>query len=78
MPDVTINAATAVPVLIEARNIPLGTQVKLHLFSENGTDQIRDSTTLAGTLQLSTATVSVVIPSGFSRGFVRATWTLSP
>ena len=75
MPDVTFNAATAVPVLIEAHNIPLGTIVQLHLFSENGADQILDSTPLAGSLQLSTATASAVIPPGFSRGFVRATWT---
>ena len=50
-------------------------EVKLHLFSENSADQMRDSTPLAGTMQLSTATVSVMLPSGFSRGFVRATWT---
>ena len=75
MPDVSINSGAAVTVVIEARNIPLGTVVKLHLFSESGPDQFVDSTPLAGTTQTSTATASVVLPSGFSRGFVRATWT---
>lgn len=74
MPDVTINATTAVPVAIEARNIPPGTVVKLHIFSDNGADQIIDSTALDGTLANLTATASVVLPPGFSRGFVRATW----
>jgi hypothetical protein len=75
MPDVTINSSSAVTVVIEARNIPLGTVVKLHLFSENGADQFVDATPLAGTTQTSTASASVVLPTGFSRGFVRATWT---
>src|SRR5439155_6701700 len=74
MPDVTFNAATAVPVLIEADNVPLGTIVKLHLFSENGPDQILDSSPLAGTPEVSHATAFAVIPPGFSHGFVRATW----
>lgn len=75
MPDVSINSASAVTIVIEARNIPVGTVVKLHLFSENGADQFVDTTPLAGTSQTSTATASVVFPTGFSRGFVRATWT---
>lgn len=77
MPDVTINQPAAVTLQIEAQNIPPGTVVKLHLLSEadNGTGKIVDSTPLAGTLELSTATASVVIPPGFSQGFVRATWT---
>jgi hypothetical protein len=75
MPDVTINSAAAVTVVIEARNIPLGTVVKLHLFSENGADQFVDSTPLAGTPGTSTASASVVLPTGFTRGFIRATWT---
>lgn len=74
MPDVTINSASAVTVVIEARNVPLGTVVKLHLFSDNGADQLVDSTPLAGTPGTSTASASVVLPTGFSRGFVRATW----
>ena len=74
MPDVAINKSTAVTVQIAASNIPPGTVVKLHVFSENGADQIIDSLPLAGTPATSTATASVVLPPGFSRGFVRATW----
>ena len=73
--DTTINTASPSTVNIEARYIPPGTVVKLHVFSENGLDQIIDSTPLAGTLELSTATATVTIPSGFSRMFVRSTWT---
>ncbi len=74
-PDVTIDNSGASTVAIEARHVPLGTLVKLSLFSENAADQLVDSTPLAGTLELSTATATLAIPSGFSRGFVRATWT---
>jgi hypothetical protein len=75
MPDVAINKATAVTVNIAASNIPIGTIVKLYISSENAVDQTVNSTPLAGTLASSTATASVTLPSGFSRGFVRATWT---
>jgi hypothetical protein len=74
VPDVVISAGGAATVAIEARFVPPGTVVKVHLFTENVGDQIVDSTPLQGTLELSTATASVVIPSGFSRGFVRAVW----
>ncbi|HEX4954504.1 MAG TPA: hypothetical protein VF017_14020 [Thermoanaerobaculia bacterium] len=74
-PDLTINNSGASTVAIEARNVPLGTLVKLVLLSENAADQMVDSTPLAGTLELSTATATLAIPSGFSRGYVRATWT---
>jgi len=37
MPDVTINTPVAVPLAIEARNIPPGTVVALHIYSETGT-----------------------------------------
>jgi hypothetical protein len=74
-PDVTINSASAVTLNIEARNIPIGTVIKLNVFSENSADQIVDSTPLAGTFAQSTATASVTVPSGYSRMYVRATWT---
>jgi hypothetical protein len=74
VPDVTIGQAAAVPVEIEARNVPPGTVVRLHVFSEGGADQIVNASPLVGTLAQSTATASVVFPPGFSRGFVRATW----
>jgi hypothetical protein len=74
IPDVTINQSTTVTVEIEAHNIPLGTVAKVYIFSENGADQIKDLTPLAGTLGTSPATASLTIPPGFSRGYVRATW----
>jgi hypothetical protein len=75
MPDITINKSVAVLVNIAANNIPPGTVVKLYISSENASDQTVDSTPLAGTPTTSTATASVTLPPGFSRGFVRATWT---
>lgn len=38
-------------------------------------DQFVDFSALAGDATLSTATVQVTLPSGFSRCFARATWT---
>lgn len=75
VPDTTITSSAAVTVSVEARNIPLGTILKLYFFSENGPDITTDSTALQGTIALSTATAQVTFPVGFSRGFVRATWT---
>ncbi len=74
VPDVGINKSSPVVVNIAAKNVPPGTVVKLLIFSENGPDQTIDSTALVGTLASSTATASVVFPSGFSRGFVQAKW----
>ena len=74
-PDVTITNAQPVTVGIVAHNIPVGTLVKLYVVSENGGDQVIDSTPLAGTLDNSTASASVTLPPGFSRGFVDAKWT---
>lgn len=78
MPDVTIVDGGIVVFEIEAENVPLGTIVKLHLFSENDLDQTVDSTPLAGTEELSTATASLEVPPGFSRSFVRVTFEPPP
>ena len=74
-PDVTVNSSAPLLVQIRAQNVPLGTTVTLFIFSENGPDQTITSTGLAGTLASSTATAAVTLPSGFSRGYVKATWT---
>ncbi|MGI8743083.1 MAG: hypothetical protein ACR2NN_11050 [Bryobacteraceae bacterium] len=75
VPDVTVNSNAPLPVAIQATNVPLGTVVTLVIFSENGPDQTNiQSTPLAGTLASSTATASVTLPSGFSKGFVKATF----
>ncbi|MBL8238945.1 MAG: hypothetical protein JNM66_16095 [Bryobacterales bacterium] len=60
---------------IEAANVPIGTVVTLTIFSENGPDIVAQSTALAGTLAASTATANVTLPSGFSKGFLKATFT---
>jgi hypothetical protein len=76
-PDVTVNSPTAVPVEIEAHDIPAGTIVKVHAFTENATDQVVDSSPLVespGNPRVLTATANVTLPPGFSRMFVRATW----
>lgn len=72
--DVTINQSTVL-LTIEARNIPLGTIVTLHVLPEIGPDQVVETTPLAGTLGLSTATASVTFEFGFSRFMVHALWT---
>jgi len=77
LPDVTIDDGSPVTVEVEARNIPVGTIVQLHLFSEATGVQVVDFQPLAGTDALSTASTTVTIPSGFSRAFVRATWSQS-
>ncbi len=74
-PDVSINTASPVQVTIQAKFIPPGTVITLHVFSDNNTDQSVQTTPLQGTLQLSTATATVTFPSGFSLQFVKATWT---
>jgi len=77
-PDVTFNSANPVTLAVQATNIPVGTVVTLHLYSDNtGTDQTVQTTPLAGTLQSSTATASVTFPSGYSMNYVKATWTSS-
>ena len=72
VPDVTVSSASPLPVAIKAANIPMGTVVTLVVFSENGPDQTILSTPLAGTLASSTATATVTLPPGFSKGFVKA------
>ena len=75
VPDVTVNSNSALAVQIQAQNVPLGTTATLFFFSENGPDQTIISTGLAGMVANSTATAMVTLPSGFSRGYVKATWT---
>lgn len=74
-PDVSINTASPVQMTIQASNIPPGTVITLHVFSDNNTDQKVQTTPLQGTLQSSTATATVTFPSGFSLQFVKATWS---
>jgi hypothetical protein len=72
-PDVSINSTAAVPVVINATNIPVGTPLTLQFFSDNGTD-FTVPAALTGTLAQSTTTVQVTFPPGFTRGYVTASW----
>jgi hypothetical protein len=78
IPDVTIDDSGPVTVNIEAQNIPVGTVVQLHVVSQTGPGQVVDASPLVGTSAASTATATVTLPSGFSRGFVRAVFTPTP
>jgi len=74
VPDVTVNSNSPLTVQIQAQNIPLQTIVTLYIFSENGPDQTITSTALTGTLATSSATALVTLPSGYSRGYLKASW----
>jgi len=73
-PSVTINSPAPVVVNIEARNIPPGTIPRLFIFSESGADQMMPASPLVGMFAASTSTVSITLPTGVSRGFVKALW----
>jgi hypothetical protein len=75
IPDGTINQNTPATVVIQASNVPLGTVPTLYITSETGPDMTIQAPALTGTLASSTASVSVTFPPGYSRGYVRATWT---
>jgi hypothetical protein len=72
-PDTTINSATSVPVVITATNLPTNATVTLYLLSDAQPNQ-SIPVTMVGNLTSSSATVSVLFPSGATRGFVKATW----
>jgi hypothetical protein len=56
--DHLMGAVGPVDIGIEANNVPVGTTVTLHVVRENATQTSVTSTPLAGSLALSTATVS--------------------
>jgi hypothetical protein len=78
--DVTISRNSPVNVDIQARGIPPGTVVTLQVYPQTPTDVLTINlptaqATLIGTVESSTATATFTFPYGFSRGFVRASWT---
>ena len=75
MPDVTINNTGPVTVLLQANQIPVGTVINLQFYPQSGPFISVNSTPLAGSLASSTATATVTLPSGFSRGLVVASFT---
>ncbi len=72
-PDDTINSTTAVPVVINATNMPVNATVNLFLLSDTAANQ-SIPVTLQGNTSASAATINVLFPSGGTRGFVKATW----
>jgi hypothetical protein len=75
VPDVVLNTANPVLFEIEARNIPLGTQFTVSLWNETMYVIEFQTGGLTGTIASSTATASRAIHSGYTRGFIYATWT---
>lgn len=75
IPDVTIDNKGALPVVIETTNVPVGTIVSMWIYSEAGEAVKIDFPPLTGSGSTRRATASATFPYGFSRGFVRATFT---
>jgi len=73
MPDLTFDEAAEVTVEIEARNVPLGTIANVAVANETDALLTVETTPLAGTVELSTATAQVRFPNGFTRIFASAT-----
>lgn len=75
IPDIVLNTQEPVTIEIEAKNIPLGTKFQIFLWSQTEHVIQLESSELAGTLASATATASCIIPNGYTRGFVYASWT---
>jgi hypothetical protein len=80
VPDVSITNGGPVAVQIEATGIPPGTVVTLHAYTQTPADSTTVNlptaqATLTVTLQSSTGTATFTFPYGFSRAFIRASWT---
>src|SRR5262249_8862858 len=77
-PDITINTAAAVPVVIQTRNIPTTAILNLTILNQNGVaDSVIPVPALANCDQnnVCTTTVNVTFPFGASRGLTKVTWT---
>jgi hypothetical protein len=77
-PDITINTASAVPVVIQTHNIPVTATITLTILNENGVpDAVIPAPPLGNCDQNNscTTTVSVVFPFGASRGLTKVSWT---
>jgi hypothetical protein len=73
-PDIKIDTANPVPVLITSHQVPVGTTATLIILGESADQDSGLQCTLAGTLATSTCTISVKYAFGGSRGLVKATW----
>jgi hypothetical protein len=72
--DVTILNPDPVLIELEARNVPVGTQVSVEVHSESLTSVTYLSSPLVGTDESSTASLMAPIAPGFSFVTVRADW----
>jgi hypothetical protein len=72
--EFSVNRASAVTVVVEARHVPPGTVVELQFVSENNAAQTVSTTPLVGTLDLSRAIARVTFARGPSHGLVKAVW----
>lgn len=76
--EFTIHQSSPVPVVVEARNIPIGTVIQLEFFSEKASALEISTTPLKGSFALSWATASISFPGGLSHGYIRTSWSLPP
>jgi len=72
--DVVINNPNPVQVLLNAKNIPVGTAVTLRLNSENVADQTVTCPGLTGTLAASTTTCTATFPLGANLSVASLSW----
>lgn len=79
VPDVLLPSVQANPVdvLIEASGITLGTVIQVTIITPTGTRTVFQSTPLAGTVDASSGTASVSLPSGMSVINVTATMNMA-
>jgi hypothetical protein len=76
-PDITINTAAAVPVVIQTRNIPATATIKLTILNQNNVpDTVIEAPPLGNcdADNVCTTTVNVIFPFGPSRGLTKVTW----
>jgi hypothetical protein len=71
-PTLTLQQGSSVEVLLQARNVPVGTVVKVGVNRLGASRVIVDAPPLAGSVALSTTAVSVSIPAGTRAGAVEA------
>jgi hypothetical protein len=74
----TLSQPTSITIVVEARQIPVGTIINLQCFSENRQNQTAKTSPLIGTMEHSRATALVSFPKGASSCIASADWPLPP
>ncbi len=75
LPDTTVSVTTTVPVLFEAKNVPITANLKLHIYGPDFEPIVVEPTFSSGSDTLSTWTADVAFPVGVTRAYLQATWT---